>query len=399
MDQYRTDQRLLDSLNDQLEFEKSRYGKKAKGYEKLEHDLALWYFTADKRSAVVESPLDAKYWIVTLDGRLLSFDSYVTKKLGRRIPECIHPAMLIQMLQFWVPRSASFEAAMLNALRFPLLSEDFDVEAEKISMRILRSLAKHENIKDLPTETVTRLLLNDLLRTRLAGQEIADADKELVREALIEENKTNEERLRIYEQRIRSLESLVETERGKHEDAIPDIRQEYERRLSAMQEENIKKSEAIEKNAHEFQAERGQLQETIVRLEKNDQEMRNRVRALEQVAAEAQAHRAATAERMKFLLMALPLVIMPFLLFFLLRSATMSLSVRWIVVIVCVLELVWLHVVRCYGEKLPAIANSKIFILLEKAYKFIFGVLIAGALGSAMWDGVKGAVKWLGLTS
>ena len=55
---------------------------------------------------------------MTVDHRLLRFDRQKTQ--GRdtnAVPICVHPAVLIQMLQLWLPRTPRFDEAMLQSVR------------------------------------------------------------------------------------------------------------------------------------------------------------------------------------------------------------------------------------------------------------------------------------------
>jgi hypothetical protein len=75
IDKYKTKQEVVDDILGQMEFEKVRYKTTPKTYEQMEHDMVLYHFARDKRPSRIESPADAKYWIVTVDFRFLGFDS------------------------------------------------------------------------------------------------------------------------------------------------------------------------------------------------------------------------------------------------------------------------------------------------------------------------------------
>ena len=91
---YNTRQDVIDDLLARLQFEKSKYGPRAKTYAELEHDCVIWHFVKDRRQVRTESPVDANYWIVTIDYRYLGFDAYLTHKAESQIPMCLHPADL-----------------------------------------------------------------------------------------------------------------------------------------------------------------------------------------------------------------------------------------------------------------------------------------------------------------
>ena len=89
-------QDVIDDINEQTNYETEKYGENAKSYKPLEHDIILWHFLKDKRSIKLESPLDAKYWIVTIDFRFLGFDEYKRKQGEFNLPLCLHPTTLLQ---------------------------------------------------------------------------------------------------------------------------------------------------------------------------------------------------------------------------------------------------------------------------------------------------------------
>jgi len=189
MDDLRSDRNVLDDLNEQLKFEEKRYQQKAKKYVSILHDMMLWHFVKKRRSSVVESPLDAKYWIATVDYRFIRFDAYKRRINSVKIPITVDPTTLIQMLQFWVPRSEDLEKALLESLRLPFLFQEFDIEAEKITIKILHTLSRYENVDDLPKESLVSIVLNQGLRSKILQMDNEPEEDILIREVLIEENK------------------------------------------------------------------------------------------------------------------------------------------------------------------------------------------------------------------
>src|SRR5262249_5300685 len=149
--------------------------------------VVLWYFIRDKRPPHVESPLEATYWVVTVDYHFLGFDAFRRRNSTRQVPICVHPTALIQMLQFWLPRTTEFEQAVLGSLRWPFLFQDFDPQAERVIIRILEALARFENVGDLPREVVANILLDDALRNKLSVERDVEKRVEFVKEALIKQ--------------------------------------------------------------------------------------------------------------------------------------------------------------------------------------------------------------------
>ncbi len=211
---------VVDDINDALERETSKPAERRKGYEQIAHDMILWHFVKDRRPAVTESPLDAVSWVATIDLGLLGFDEYRCHREKSKVPVCIYPTTLVQMLQFWVPRSPAFDAALFGSLGLPALFHDFDPETESVTVRILRALSRFENIDYLPPETVRAILVNESLRQRLTSETTVTREVELVREALIEENRKKQaaldaekvERARVTDELLKSSARVAELE-------------------------------------------------------------------------------------------------------------------------------------------------------------------------------------------
>ena len=142
LDKYSTRQDVVDDINLLLELQENLEPSRRKSYEKVEHDMILWHFVNDKRTAYIESPIDAQEWILTVDFRLIGFDEHKQKQAGARVPLCLHPTSLIQLLQFWVPRTKEFEEAILGSLRLPFLFQEFDTDAERTTLKILKGLGR-----------------------------------------------------------------------------------------------------------------------------------------------------------------------------------------------------------------------------------------------------------------
>ena len=151
--------------------------------------MILWHFVSDQRPNYIESPIDSRDWILTVDYRLIGFDEYKQKHAGSKITLCLHPTSLIQLLQFWVPRTKEFEEAMLGSMRLPFLFQEFDAEAERTSLRILKGLGRFEGRDDISAQTITSVILNEGLRARLLTKKTGDGETEiaLIRDALVEE--------------------------------------------------------------------------------------------------------------------------------------------------------------------------------------------------------------------
>lgn len=185
MDDLSTSQPVVDDILAQQAFEEGHANRRAKTYEALRHDVTLWHLVLKRRPARVDAPLDAVYWIATVDYRLLGFDLHKRRGRGADIPICVHPSALVQMLQLWLPRSPKLNAALFESLRASLPNA-FDSESEEMSIRILRALSRYEDVDDLPAETLTSILVNKALRVRMTSETEIDRQAALVRDEIVQ---------------------------------------------------------------------------------------------------------------------------------------------------------------------------------------------------------------------
>jgi hypothetical protein len=188
LDGYTTRQDVVDDILLVMKVEERRESRR-KTYEMIQHDMVLWHLVDDKRPAYIESPVDAKDWILTVDFRLIGFDEHKQKQSGAKVPICLHPTSLIQLLQFWVPRTKEFEEAILGSIRLPFLFQEFDADAERLSLRILRGIGRFENSEHLPEGAITDVVLDEGLRARIKTEKNEEAEIALIRDALLEEMK------------------------------------------------------------------------------------------------------------------------------------------------------------------------------------------------------------------
>ncbi|HXG70825.1 MAG TPA: hypothetical protein VNJ04_09475 [Gemmatimonadaceae bacterium] len=56
-----------------------------------------------------------------------------------------------------------------------------------MSLRIIKTLARFENVDDLPADTITAVLVNSALRQRMGAVQDKDKEQEFVKEAIVEE--------------------------------------------------------------------------------------------------------------------------------------------------------------------------------------------------------------------
>jgi len=125
------------------------------------------HFVNDQRPSHYESPLDAGHWVVTLDYRLLAFDRFKQRHSKGLVPVCLHPTVLTQLMQFWMPALRAGERRSRrhsNALMF----HAFDPDAERVTVAILRALNRYDAVGQLPAPTVAAVVLNDTLESASA---------------------------------------------------------------------------------------------------------------------------------------------------------------------------------------------------------------------------------------
>jgi hypothetical protein len=362
LDDYKTKQEVVKDILEQQSFEENRYGSDAKPYEALEHDIVLWHFVKGKRQSYLESPIEAEYWIVTIDYRFLAFDRYKTK--NQQIAVCVHPTALIQMLQFWVPRTDMLEEALLASLRLPLFFSEFDPEAEKVAIKILQTLGRFENVEDIPADTVANILLSESLRAKMSATSQVEEQVQLIREALIEEQ--NRLQRELEESRGRLREKEKETMEMKA--TIRDLKREIE------QEKRLRKS--VEHQLQQAQKEIDKLKERI--KAKEDEEKRRL----------QEEERRRTLRSFLIWWNALPLVIL------ILGLAVFKLALGWelpgLIFLGSTLSAAWLLVIDHQAKK-KSIEHPIVKKLLEFK-RWIWGAItgiIIGIIINALWDWIK----------
>lgn len=179
-----------DVLDEQRREEAELPERRRKGYETLLHDAVLWHAVRDRRSENADSPFDVEFWAVSIDWRLISFDRKKRANNMSRMPVVLHPSTLVQLVQFWVPRSTELEESLVDSLRLPMFFQSFDPDDERATVKVLEALSRYENIGDLPEQTLKKILTNQALRGRLRD---ADASNDeaiaLIRDELLAEHR------------------------------------------------------------------------------------------------------------------------------------------------------------------------------------------------------------------
>lgn len=368
---YRTRQDVVDDILQQRDFEKQRYGPTAKDYERLEHDIVLWHFVDDKRPPRPDSPLDAKYWIITADFRLLGFDAFKHKDGIGEIPLCLHPIALVQLLQFWIPLDTDLEEALFSAIRLPAVLAPLGDDTEKISLQILNALSTFENIGDMPEETTTRILLNDALRQKLALENSVEGQIQLVKEALIEENKIAEERIRLekaksreIEEQYKSLEMRLAQSLGAVANLRADLQQTTERERAAQ----LAADEAIHRER--------ETGEKIERLIHEHEVMKD----------EARQRRLRTRRIVFVACYAMTLVILLSADIAIRRFAPRH---ELLISAEVIVGMLWLFGFGWWGSENEAVKQWKPFLVAKKAKVWLLLAILGGIIGNAAWEMIK----------
>ncbi len=205
---------LSEQKRENTELKESR----RKGYDRLLHDAALWHVINDRRSGKSESPFEVEYWAVSIDWRLIAFDKRKRSEAASQVPAVLYPSSLVQLLQFWIPRSEALDEGLVDSLRLPLFFQSFDPEDERATVKVLEALSRFENISDLPERTLRVVLANKALRGRLRE---ADASNDevfnLVREELLAEHKNALSIINEAKGTLATLEASLADERASRE--------------------------------------------------------------------------------------------------------------------------------------------------------------------------------------
>jgi hypothetical protein len=224
--------------------------RRRKGYDILLHDVVLWHAVKDRRAEDTDSPFEIDYWAVSIDWRLIAFDRMKRNANASKLPVVLHPNNLVQLIQFWIPRSAALEESLFDSLRLSLYFQQFDPEDEKATVKVLEAISRFENVSDLPESTLKLVLANKALRGKLRDAD-ASNDKvfELVREELLSEHSEAVRTLGQTQGTLARTEASLQEERGNHEDVR---RRLFE--VNAQLEEACRRAAEAERRAADTEA-------------------------------------------------------------------------------------------------------------------------------------------------
>ncbi len=374
LSEYRKNQSVIDDILAQLEFEREKYGSRAKSYEKAQHDIVLWHFVNDKRPPDAESPADAEYWIVTVDFRFLGFDAYKRRFNGSELPICLLPSQLIQLLQFWIPRTPQFEEALFESWLWPLIFQEIDKEAEQVTVKILNALSRYENIQDLPDEVVSQVLFNDALRQRIALEPNINKQVEMVESALVESHRVISQNLDATRKEILRRENEIAK--------LQQLIRAKERDFQKQQVEARQKDEQIKLLSQELQKIKSETNELQKMFQEKQHE--DKVRAIQ---------RSFVYKAMGYLLgiLLLAAILTVFSQSFLAMAIWQVFSVYSALALI-----VWIMFVDRMGMNTEYIVQWALFIQFRAIKKWLFGglgfiliVLLENAIGDLIWEPLK----------
>ena len=212
-DGYKHRQDVIDDLDEMTILEGRYEAERQRRYNAALHDSILWHFVHDKRPVVFESPLEAVFWVVTNDYRLINFDRRRRRATKSAAGVCIHPAELVQVLRLWEPRSTDMEQALMSVLRLPFMFYEFDPSREAASMRILKALSRFDHIDELNPETIRDIVLSDAVRSKVNEATSEGEEIELIRDALLAEREEIAEQRDAAINRANQIEEILTEER------------------------------------------------------------------------------------------------------------------------------------------------------------------------------------------
>lgn len=230
---YVTDQSTIDDALDQKSFyaSKNGNGKREKSYDRIWHDMVLWHFISDKRPQINDTIFDAEWVGVTIDFGFIAFDNH--KRHGAGIPLLVHPASLVQALQIVIPSDENLEKTILALMQMPFLFEQFDIEDEKATQKILGALSMYENVDELREETILTILGNKVLRAKINEGQDATGEIALIRDAIVDHLAEKTREADEAKAHLFRVQELMESERRQGISHLETVQEESSARVTA----------------------------------------------------------------------------------------------------------------------------------------------------------------------
>ena len=207
---------------------------------------------------------------------------------------------------------------------------EFDRESERVTINILQTLSRFENVQDLPTPVVSAILMNDALRQRLAIADNRDEaeDVNCVREVMVEELR----RAHAEATDAMAAASAIKSEVDQKEEQIRTLDAHLESaRLALLHSQESERRK---------EAERGELVDRVRVSESSNAELEERVRSLEAAAIESAALQDLREHRRQYLLLYCGVPLALIMVF----AALAWLSNAWspLVVVLCIALGLWI---------------------------------------------------------
>lgn len=389
LDHLRTDQQVVDDMHDQEEHQEKYRAAGAKPYEANLHDMVLWHFVDRSRPAVAHSPLEVGDWVVTVDYGLISFDRHKRRGSSAGVPTCLTPASLIQLLQFWAPRTEELERALVGAMREPLLFLGFDGDSEQATLRILKAISRFENIGDLSESSIASVLTNDALRSRLeASDPDDDADVVVVESAVVDE--------------ARRLEGELARARAEGESQFVEATRELEQRSTQVEEllgalrgrdESIS---LLERKLHDlhstYEAEKSSSNDEADKAVRDKEELARRLDALEQEQANEKQRRAVRSTLIGAVALGIVLVIIAVLVAPAVREILPGRDWASDCIVAAAALLVWMTVFDQVTTRRQALGDTRlrgILRPLRSKYVALLGAIVASLVAAILFYGLS----------
>lgn len=365
---------VLDSIKDQLDFEeKTRAVGDRRDYQLIKHDMMAYHWIADQRPAQLKTAVEAGYWLVTLDSRLLGFDRYRCRGRARALV-CLNPTTAVQFLQFWAPSSERLRSALFSSVQQPLFPAASLAETERVTFKIIERLGTLSGIDDVSAEAIRNTLADRVLqrRMRAASQE---EELEAVEEAFVRLASEKERALVVEKQRTLQLEKDLE-------DSIHEI-QERDRFEEGRKKQVAKLKHQVEAAATATR----ELEGDLLRKDKDLKELETRA-----LAAEEEASRA----KWRWSAIVLPAIVVGFLvlagciaLISLLEGAAKWVSVSLFVALGLLTWLRWASAATSAAEGVQASDFAKRLVGTDRWIWWAIGGFALSFAASVAWDVVK----------
>lgn len=145
----------------------------------------------------------------------------------------VHPASLVQALQIVIPSDENLEKTILALMQMPFLFEQFDIDDEKATQKILGTLSMYENIDELGEETILTILGNKVLRAKLGESQDTRGEVALIRDAIVEHLAEKTREADDAKAHLTRVQELLESERRRGVTHLETVQAENSAQLMA----------------------------------------------------------------------------------------------------------------------------------------------------------------------